>query len=469
MKFSAVAPRIYQTLINFKMTTMKHSSIRPTLLCKACQSGKTSEALYDWVTAQMRQTQGTIKARRIAFFICDNSLLLTKQTTVRATDDLLALNGDVVTISCKASIKRVSQLYNTITTNKVVNTIVCCGNNRRLQDLSELLDLIYKLYDVYEFYIYVDEADKVLHSKKAREQAEIWRHHPLVEKLTLITATPQENISKGLSTDFGKLELHKMRSILADTYQGLRDCIHIDTPTISKITNVEYAEEVLTHMAKPKIGEVWFIPGEHKVITHDEMQTMLFKKGFNCVMKINGQKKEITYLKGIKQNADELEYDVETKTFKDIHEECVLAGNEEFSPYNNEISRWLGHYYSKNDGQNKWKFAITGNVCISRGISLQSPECYITHAIFGPACSRSNAGKYQIYARVCGNVEKFPGYIKHGPSKVITHRRAFKKICKMENLAVNLATISVGSQLGHKPVVIENPEQLEELEIDLEA
>lgn len=451
------------------MEAIKKTSIRPTLLCKACQSGKTSEALYDWVTAQMRNSEEKTNVRRIAFFICDNSLLLTKQTTVRATDDLLALNGDVVTISCKASIKRVSQLYNTITTNKVVNTIVCCGNNRRLQDLSELLELIYKLYDVYEFYIYVDEADKVLHSKKAREQAEIWRHHPLVEKLTLITATPQENISKGLSTDFGKLELHKMRSILADTYQGLRDCIHIDTPTINKITNVEYAEEVLTYMAEPKIGEVWFIPGEHKVITHDEMQTMLFKKGFNCVMKINGQKKEITYLKGIKQNADELEYDVETKTFKDIHEECVLAGDEEFSPYNNEISRWLGHYYSKNDGQNKWKFAITGNVCISRGISLQSPECYITHAIFGPACSRSNAGKYQIYARVCGNVEKFPGYIKHGPSKVITHRRAFKKICKMENLAVNLATISVGSQLGHKPVVIENPEQLEELEIDLEA
>jgi hypothetical protein len=438
-------------------------TIRPTLLCKACQSGKTGEALYDWVTAQMRQNEGSRSVRRVAFFICDNSLLLTKQTTVRATDEALALDGDVVTISCKASIKRVSQLYKTVTANKDVNTIVCCGNHRRLQDLSELLDLLYKLHIVYEIYIYVDEADKVLHSTKAREQADIWRHHPLVAKLTLITATPQESATKGLSVNFGELELHKVRSILSDTYQGLRDCIHIDTPSITKASNVEYAEEVLTNMAQPKLGEVWFIPGEHKVVTHDEMQNMLFRKGFNCVMKLNGKRKEITYLQGITQNGDEFVYDVDVKTFKDIDEECTLTCEEEFSPYNNEISRWLGHYYSKNDGANKWKFAITGNVCISRGISLQSPECYITHAVYGPSCARSKAGQYQIYARVCGNIGEFPGYILHGPSKIFAHRRAFKKICKMETVAINLATKSIGSHHGHNPVVIENSDQIEEL------
>lgn len=449
------------------MAMIKHNSVRPTLLCKACQSGKTGEALYDWVTAQMRQEQGKTKDRRIAFFICDNSLLQTKQTTIRATDDVLALDGDVVTISCKASIKRVSQLYKTITTNNHVNTIICCGNYRRLQDLSELLDLLYKLYEVYEIYIYVDEADKVLHGKRAQEQAEIWRHHPLVAKITLITATPQESTTKGLSTNFGELELHKVQSVVSDTYQGLRDCIHIDTPLISKSTNVEYAEEVFNTIAQPQIGEVWFIPGEHKVVTHDEMQTMLFKKGFNCVMKINGKKKEITYLRGIRHNGDEIEYDVDVKTFKAIDEECMLMGEEEFSPYNNEISRWLGHYYSKHDGANNWKFAITGNICISRGISLQSPECYITHAIYGPSCARSLSGRYQIYARVCGNVGEFPGYIKHGPSKIIASRRALKKICKMENTAINLATISISSYNGHKPIIIENSDQIEELEAEL--
>jgi len=442
---------------------MTRPAINPTLLCKACQSGKTAEALYAWVTAQMPLGEVSKLSRRIAFFICDNSLLLTKQTTVRATDDSLALDGDVVTISCKASIKRASQLYQTITTNKDVSTIVCCGNHRRLQDLSELLDLLYKLYDVYEIYIYVDEADKVLHSNRAHKQVEIWRRHPLVAKLTFITATPQESTTKSLSANFGKLELHKVRSILADTYQGLRDCNHIDTSTITKTSNVEYAEEVLTTMVQPKIGDVWFVPGEHKVVTHDEMQSMLFQNGFNCVMKLNGKKKEITYLKGITQIDDEFVYDVEIKTFNDIHKECILAGEEEFSPYNNEISRWLGHYYSKYDGANKWKFAITGNICISRGISLQSPECYITHAVYGPSCSRSQSGRYQIYARVCGNVGEFPGYIQHGPSKVFASYRSFTKICKMETRAINLATISSGD-IG-TPIIIDSADQIEELDL----
>ena len=436
---------------------------RTTLLCKACQSGKTGEALYDWVNTQMRESKGSTPSRQIAFFICDNSLLLTKQTTVRATENSVALDGDVVTISCKASIKRVSQLYKTIISNKDVNTIVCCGNHRRLQDISELLDLLYKLYDVYEIYIYVDEADKVLHSKKAHEQAEIWRHHPLVTKLTLITATPQENVTKGLAAKFGQLELHKVRSILDDTYQGLKDCIHIDTSSISKLTNVEYAEEVLTNIAQPKLGDVWFIPGEHKVVTHDEMQNMLFQNGFNYVMKLNGKKKEITYLRGITHNGDEFIYDIEVKTFNDIHKECILAGEEEFSPYNNEISRWLGHYYSKYDGATKWKFAITGNICISRGISLQSPECYITHAVYGPACAKSLAGQYQIYARVCGNVNKFPGYILHGPSKIFAHSKSLAKISKMESRAINLAAISISDI--DVPIIIDSADQIEELDL----
>ena len=433
--------------------------LRPVLLCKACQSGKTGEALKDWVTEQMRinVSENTIN-RKIGIFICDNSLLLTKQTNIRAHSEEIAIDGDIETISCNTSIKRVDKLESAIVENNKLSTILCCGNHRRLKDISELLLLLAIQPENYEFFIYIDEADKILHSKNAKKQFEIWRSHSLVAQITLITATPYERSNKGLTADFGEIELLPVSNIVAPTYHSLADSILIDSTGIKALTNIDYVEEVFKQfvIGGPQCGEVWFIPGEHKISTHDTMQKLLFELGFNCVLKINGKQKEITIMKhqSDDESSIESEYSLQVKTFRDIHDE-ILQGADlpEFSPYNNELSRWLERYYIRNNGNKDWKFAITGNVCISRGISIQSPGCLITHAVYGPKCARSKTGQYQMFARVCGNIKQFPNYLKLGPPKIICSRKMFNKSCKMERRAMEISQISQKKYESERTVI----------------
>ena len=78
----------------------------PRLLVKPCQAGKTGEALADWVIQQSRiDAENSTKVRKIAFFVCDNSLLLTKQTEIRAKSDTISIQGDIIIISSKENIK----------------------------------------------------------------------------------------------------------------------------------------------------------------------------------------------------------------------------------------------------------------------------------------------------------------------------------------------------------------------------
>lgn len=420
----------------------------PMLLCKACQSGKTGEALRDWVIEQI--TSKTIKAgdshiRKLGIFICDNSLLLTKQTNIRAQNYEVPIKGDIVTMSSKERIKRVERLYRAIVKNSDLTTILCCGNNKRLRDISELLKLLFAKSQNYELFIYMDEADKILHSKNAKVQLELWRKHPLVSQITLITATPHESSTSGLSINFGKLQLQPVINVTDPNYHRLEDSILIDTEDICSVSNAEHVEDVLKmYKDGPAFGDVWFVPGEHKIKTHDEIEKILFESGFNCVLKINGMKKQITYIEPRDKEDDVGEDYIEhVKTFKDIHEEIVQGADSlEFSPYNNELSRWLERYYIRNNGKERWKLAITGNICISRGISIQSPGCLITHAIYGPNCSRSHTGQYQMFARVCGNIKHFPKYSELGPPMIFCSRKMFNQSCKMEQQAMDIAELS---------------------------
>ena len=414
----------------------------PTLLCKACQSGKTNEAFNDRITEQNCKS---INKRKLGIFICDNSLLLTRQTNIRATNSDIAIQGDIITMSSKEQINQVKKLYKTIINNINLTTILCCGNGRRLKDISELLELLQKYLEQYEVFIYVDEADKILHSKNAKEQLKLWRENALIRRITLITATPQEDESKGLAVNCGVLTLMPIKTIAAPNYHYLCDSRLIDTTSISASVNVDYIDEVFSKYitSGPQLGDVWFIPGEHKTETHDEIEDLLFTLGFNCVLKINGKQKQLTYIETIVDSSKKINYKVHVKTFENIHKEiCHGADDIEFSPYTNELSKWLERYYIRNNGKQKWKFAITGNMCISRGISIQSPNCMITHAIYGPKCARSITGQYQLFARVCGNIKDFPNYKINGPPTVFCNEYIFKKCCRMEQQANKLARYS---------------------------
>ena len=424
---------------------VKTTLLVPTLLCKACQSGKTSEAFDNWIKEQNIINDKTSNERKIGIFICDNSLLLTKQTNIRAQSDNVNIMGDIVTMSSKDQINKVKKLYKDIIKNQNLTTILCCGNGRRLKDLTDLFNLLENEYNKYKIYIYVDEADKILHSKNAKEQLKIWREHSIISKITLITATPQENETKGLAIDFGTLSLMSIKNITQNNYHYLRDSNFIDTSSLSTSSNLDNVEQVFKNYITngPTIGDVWFIPGEHKTETHDAIEEKLFELGFNCVLKINGKQKQITYLETIVYDTCKIKYKVSVKTFNDIHEEIKHGADDiKFSPYNNELSRWLERYYIRNNGKKLWKFAIIGNMCISRGISIQSPECLITHAIYGPNCAHSASGRYQMFARVCGNIKEFPSYKELGAPSIYASYYLYKSSCQMEEQAIKLSSYS---------------------------
>lgn len=417
-----------------------NSNLRPHLLVKPCQAGKTGEALTNWVIEQSQtETASSTEVRKIAFFVCDNSLLLTKQTEIRAKNkDTIDIQGDIIIISCKEKIRCIDKLFGAINKNSNISTILCCGNAIRLQDISELSELLSHMAKKFEISIYVDEADKILNSLSAKNQVHKWRQPgSLIKQLLLITATPFESTSNNLVEDYGEIELLPVEIVTRDNYHRFSNSHHIDTSSIKSSANVDYTAEVFANFIPegPALGEIYFIPAEHKKDTHDDMQELLLNLGFNCVIKINGTRKEITILN------DSTE-DPLIITFSDIAKELKGTPNEEFSPSNNEISRWLGNYYSRNNGKDKWIMAITGNMCISRGISIQSPECFITHAIYGPNCAGSKTNLYQMYARICGNICTFPKYIETGGPTVYCSKKDFDECCRMEQLAINLATYS---------------------------
>ena len=433
--------------------------LQPILLCKPCQSGKTGEAFHDWVKEQdPKDEASSTEMRKIAFFVCDNSLLLTKQTEIRAKSDDIQITGDIISISCKANIKCAAKLFNAITDNLHISTILCCGNTKRLKDISELSARLKRWDDgKFELSIYIDEADRILGSTKAKEQVAIWRQPTsLVKKLVLVTATPYESARKNLANDFGDLLLLPVKSITHEDYHRLSDSQHIDTKSIKSSSNVDYVAEVFENfiLEGPNFGDVYFIPAEYTKDTHDEMQELLFNLGFNCVIKINGTKKEISIL--TEQESTPL-----VITFAKISEDLKNTSDENFSPSNNEMSKWLGKHYFCNNGKTKWKMAITGNICVSRGISIQSPECLITHAIYGPKCAKDYTSKYQIFARVCGNIREFPGYKETGGPIVYCSKKDFDETCRMDQYAINLGIES--QRDGPNGRVVVDSERMTEL------
>ena len=416
--------------------------LRPRLLVKPCQAGKTGEALADWVIEQARIDTSTSKeVRKIAFFVCDNSLLLTKQTETRAKSADIQIEGDIIIISCKETIKCAAKLLTAIMDNQNISTILCCGNSRRLMDISELSMRLKQMSKKFELSVYVDEADKILNSPRAQQQVQIWRQpNYLIKQLLLITATPFESATKNLVEDYGEIELLPVQIVTREDYHRFSDSQHIDTSSVKSSSNVDYVADVFEKFT-PELacGQTWFIPAEHKKDTHNEMQDLLFGLGFNCVIKINATNKEIAILQHPNFGPHIIP---DVHTFDQISVELKGTDAEKFAPSNNEISKWLGKYYSRNNGKAKWITAITGNICISRGISIQSPECFITHAIYGPHCAVSKKNQYQIFARVCGNICKFPKYIETGPPIVYCAKKEFDETCRMEQFAINLATYS---------------------------
>ena len=401
------------------------------LLCKPCQSGKTGVVLNS-ITEYINTMKDIDDMKRIInFVICDNSLLQTTQTMKRGEDT----DGiTTIELSSKSDISKASDLYLELDKNNKINMVICCGNNQRLDDITKIIQLKKNNPEVV-FHIWIDEADKTI-TKKPEKYIRNLEKMRNVEKIVFITATPQKSLKKGLISTFNNLNLVNIDIVHTDKYLLFKDCQQQLFPFDGE-NCIQYTKKYLDNVEQPQIGQVWFIPSLSTRKSHDQMENMLLEKHFNVVIKINGVKKTITIM----------ENNEKTKQINIIE---TLGGDE------NEVSKWLGEYYYHNliNLKKQWKIAITGNICIGRGITIQSErldevtpqQCYISHAIYGPgiACgyrgTQSKCKLYQLCARVCGNIKDFEGFKTYGPPKVISDKKILETVNKMEQLSIDIAS-----------------------------
>jgi hypothetical protein len=370
------------------------------LIVKPTQSGKTFIMLQE-ISKMLENNDDNIH-----IIFCDNQLLQTEQTSDRINkyDDLetyISEEGDIsLILSSKSKITKYSELTHHICGN--LKTIITCSNKKRVEDIDKLIKYFStsKKLNEYKFSIWIDEIDKNI--KLFKNYLFSWDKHPKVERIGLITATPNDVLKI-----FNIIKIFELEQTYdRDLYHSFADCdfkllnfndMEIDI-YIQKVMN-EFSNIIAN-------GQVWFIPGEVNITSHYSIKDILLQHGFTVII-INGNCKKIFY-NGISEDLENVS--------------------------NDNLADFLGNLYI-NKKLNLTKVAITGNLCISRGITINSNKMLITHAIF-PTKINNPSNSYQLAGRTCGNIKKFSNY----KIPTIFCSLKFKNIIiEMETRAKNLA------------------------------
>ena len=371
------------------------------LIVKPTQSGKTFIMLQE-IAKMLENNDDTIH-----IIFCDNQLLQTEQTSNRLDkyEDLetyVSEEGDIsLILSSKSKIKKYTELTHHICGN--LKTIITCSNKKRVEQIDKLIEyfLTCKKLNEYKFSIWIDEIDKNINLFKT--YLHTWDKHTKVERIGLITATPNDVLK-----EFKILKIFELEK----TYD--RDLFHSFSDSEFKLLNINdididiYIEKVIDTFSNViKDGQVWFIPGEVNLTSHNNIKDILLKKDFIVII-INSNCKKIFYNNN---------------------------NNEDLNNENNDnLCDVFGELYINKNLHLK-KIAITGNLCVNRGITINSNKMLITHAIF-PTKINNPSNSYQLAGRICGNIKTFINYKK---PTIFCSLKFKNMIIDMENRAKNLA------------------------------
>lgn len=399
------------------------------LLVKPCQSGKTGEA-FSHLNGLIENFNTKGSQRHIAITFVDNNLILAAQTSIRSR---ATLNGcesiDFTSKSDNHNSKH--HVRSAIEDNPNLGNIICCGHHKRFDDIHWLINRFPSI----KFTIYIDEADKIATSNKVVDYVNSWKLNNNVNQIIMITATAEH-----LLKNYNNINLLPVNEVMHQNYVRFSECQYMDfNPKIvidEYNANTTYVLEYFKNHTMNN-GDVYFIPTSTKRKDHDEIEDVLIDGNYvNVVIKINALKKQITIL----QEDTLFEKKKETISFKDIE------GSSQ-----KELSRWLGEYYEKSEGSTKWRLAITGNICVGRGISIQSEKCSISHAIYGPAISdMPRANKYQLGARILGNIRNFKKFENDTFPVIICQQSTYDEINRMEETAILIANKSTNHKSSYE-------------------
>jgi hypothetical protein len=396
------------------------------------QSGKTRKV------EELIQLQEAYGGGDYNIWISSNSKLLTHQTSARLQktfcedseadeDDNMtadaAVNGRVFSWTSGNKKTNISKGDLVCEMLDGLNMVVCCANGVRLRYLAEVLRRLTshsRFVTNKLIHIWIDEADSSI--KLWQKYADILALGQVVQ-VTLISATFTE-----VFKHFDRLPILGFPETAPPCYRRLAHCIK-NPIDIKSHTAEEYIAAVLddeeySHLLAP--GQRAFIPGDFVKKSHEAIAAYLQTKGF-AVMILNGTHKELR---------------VPGKKAVDLRPYLTVDDPDDLPA---EFKDTLAYIY-KTQGLHKYPFAITGYLCVERGVTFQcGPNAehdgfLFDYGIVPPISDK--AGAYQCMARLFGNIGDLEAYKARGATNLYTTTGMIKKVTQMEEIAVNLARIA---------------------------
>ena len=329
---------------------------RKVLIVKPEQSGKTFLMLTELRELMSLKPEEGIP---LNFIISQNNMLQVKQTGERLNNDTgLIYHQDIDT---GAIYVEFSSKSDTSTRGDILDyiqyqagkdgkpNVLCCGHPKRFADISYIIKRLrsYPGGDRYNINVWCDEADTMI---------SLLQKHimPIVDEcdmsLYCLTATPEKLIKK-----YGEdLSIYEMENTTTENYYGWSD---IRTNFVEGSKSQRYMKSKLKakycsnagfvkYVLKKNKDEIqpgtkWFIPAGFKKKDHIQMAEMLYLKGFN-VMIVNGNGITIMDQK-TGQVFTEDKNKLPEQLIPDLYEKYELKSH---------------------------PFALTGNLCIDRGITI---------------------------------------------------------------------------------------------------
>uniref|UniRef100_A0A6C0K0Q1 Uncharacterized protein n=1 Tax=viral metagenome TaxID=1070528 RepID=A0A6C0K0Q1_9ZZZZ len=392
------------------------------------QSGKTRKA--EDLIRLFKEHEKRLDEASIDIWVSANNKLLVHQTTSRLKKDLgtaevdsdaeeegesnAVIKEDIFswTSGTKASNIPADTLAWDCVDN-VVGMIIVCAHKRRLDYIERLVKRLQKHKFPKKINIWIDEAD---YSCRLWMKFKDLAASPLVNEITLVSATFGE-----VFKHFPSLKVIPYKETSLKIYRRLIHCKLIEEGTGREAAD-KYVEAVLKkYPALSTPGMRAFIPGNINTISHEDISELLIKKGF-AVLVLNGEHKEIRFPKG-KEPVDLRPY--------------LTVTDPKAPPA--EFNKTLAELYVKHELA-KFPLAITGFLCVERGITFQSAPAeghdgfLFDYAI---VCSiKEKAEAYQAMARVFGNIG---GFNKDKCCTIYSDSKTFEKVRDQEETAVHIA------------------------------
>ena len=379
---------------------------RILLITKPEQSGKTF-MMINMINDFIKKDENT-EHSTINFIFCDNSLLLTQQTTKRVKKDVNNLPGTKENYIEFSSSKKAGAGNADSVIVKVhwenYRNITCCTNGKRLADLSYILDRIGNIPGTeqkYHFNIWLDEADKfVKHISKTFEPI-LKKHYNVT--LYCLTATPQPLFNK-----YSELSVIPIENTTIPDYHGWNDN-NIIIRKCSGCTST-FAYEIADEIE----GESGFTPGKKGYVPADTN-----KRSHRHIRDIFLAKNVAVYV----VNGDGIEL-------------SMPDGTRILVPKTKTLEQHLKELYVEYDIK-KWSCIVTGNICVGRGLSIMQKDFFLDFAILSNTRKKTEVS--QNAGRLKGN---FKGWSNYKIPTIYTTKK-FDKIAKdYEEMSRNIAKLA---------------------------